>query len=157
MGLLKDLQDAAVEQRKAMMAKTGGEHATYLPLVLSQAYAIAKKDGNRVATDADVEQAIRAEMKQSAAMLKGDPAKGVAPLPESDYRTQVQSRHDYLAGHVPPMLEGADLEVAIRSAAADAGVIPALPAMGVIMSALKANFGARVDGAQVKALLSAGV
>jgi uncharacterized protein YqeY len=115
----------------------------------------AKRDGNREPTDDDAEQAIRAEMKQNAALLKGDPGKKVEPLPESDYRAQVQARYDVLATLVPPMLEGEALAEAVRQAAADAGVIPEMRSMGAIMGKLKALYGARIDGALVKALLGA--
>jgi uncharacterized protein YqeY len=155
MGLFKELQDVTVEQRKAAMAGTGGEHASYLAYIRAQAMANAKRDGNREPNDDDAEQAIRAEMKQNATLLKGDAGKKVDPLPESDYRTQVQARYDVLATLVPPMLEGDALAEAIRQAAADAGVIPDLRAMGTIMGKLKALYGARIDGALVKAYLGA--
>lgn len=156
MGLLNDLQTLCMEQRKAQVAKTGGEHASYLVYVRAQVLNAAKRDGNREATDADAEDAIRAELSQHGNLLKGNAMKGVESLPASDYRTLVQSRYDILQTFgVAPVLEGDELADAVRQAAADAGMAVAPGSIGPIMGKLKAAYGvSRIDGALVKAVLS---
>lgn len=157
MGLLKDFQDAGVEQRKAMVAKTGGEHASFMAMVLADIYAVAKRDGSRAATDDDVDPVLRTHIRQNKLLLSGDSGSGVPPLPDSDYRTMVSNRVDYLTAFLPPPVTGEALIAAIREVSATTGAPPTLVSIGPIMQALKAQFGNRVDGAEVKALLQAGV
>lgn len=157
MGLLKDLQDAGVEQRKAMVAKTGGEHASFIAMVLADIYAVAKRDGSRAATDDDVDPILRTHIRQNKLLLSGDPSTNIPPLPDSDYRTMVSDRIGYLTAFLPPPVTGDALVAAIREVSATTGKPPVSANIDAIMQALKAQFGNRVDGAEVKAVLQAGV
>lgn len=157
MGVLQDLRDATLACRKAAVAgEKEGEHAAFLAMVLSDVYAVAKRQ-QREATDADAEPLMRTAVKQLTTLLDGDPEQAFAPLPESEYRTQTIAKRDLLAGILPERIEGEALATLIRSTAEGLDVEISMKSMGPIMTALKASHGGRIDGAKVKALLLSGV
>ena len=156
MSTLKTLQDLALEQRKAAVSGAGGEHATFLALILSDAANLAKAQ-QRAVTDQDAETAIRAAVKGFDKALAGDAAKDIRPLPaDSDYGKKVIAQRDLIAALVPPMLEGVQLNKAIRDAAEATGGEISLKSMGKIMGWLNQTYPGRVDGALVKAVLTTG-
>lgn len=156
MSTLNNLKDLALQHRKDAAAGTGGEHAAFLALILSDATSIAKA-ARREPTDADAETAIRAAVKAFDKTLAGDEAKGILPLPtDTDYGRKVIAQRNVIAALVPAPLEGDQLNMAIRDAA-DATESEISPkSMGKIMGWLNQKFPGLVDGAKVKAVLAAG-
>lgn len=157
MELLKGLQDATMEQRKAAVEHTGGEHATFLAMVLSDIYAVAKRD-QRVAVDADAEPVMRMHVKQLTTLLDGDPTTEVpiAPLPASPYRDQTIAKRALLNSLLPQFLEGQELFDAIRQVADAADVSPSMKTIGPIMKGLQEAYPSQISGALVKDALTNG-
>lgn len=162
MSTLTNLKDLALQQRKDAAAGTGGEHAAFLALILSDANTIAKK-AQRETTDADAETAIRAAVKAFDKTLAGTPSpdgdtsKDIPPVPvDSDYGKKVVAQRDAIAALVLPMLTGDALNMAIRDAAdaMEAEIAPG--SMGKIMGWLNRNHPGRIDGFLVKQVLATG-
>ncbi|UTC28990.1 aspartyl/glutamyl-tRNA amidotransferase [Brevundimonas phage vB_BpoS-Marchewka] len=157
MSTLKDLQDLALQQRKAAAQGDGGEHAVFLAMILSDAAGLAKAQ-QRPMTDDDAETAIRSTVKAFEKTLAGDEAKGLKPVePDSDYARKLIAQRDVIAALVPAPLEGHLLAMAIRDAAQATESEISPKGMGKIMGWLNAQYPGRVDGAKVKAVLASGV
>ena len=158
MSLLKALQDLALEQRKAAVGGTGGEHAAFLSLVLSDVNGVAKK-GQREATDEDADVAVRAAIKSFEKAIAGDETAD-PPVPPLDLNTDfgktVVAQRDLLGSLVPPILSRDELKMAVRDACAEADVPIEPKSMGKVMGILKVKYPNRVDGHIVKELLASG-
>lgn len=156
MSILKNLQDLALEHRKASMQGDGGEHAVFLAMIVADAMALAKAQ-QRPVNDTDAESAIRSTIKAFDKTLAGDEAKGLKAIrPESDYALKLTAQRDLLAGLVPAMLDGDLLAMAVRDAAQATESEISLKGMGKIMAWLNAAYPGRIDGAKVKAVLISG-
>lgn len=159
MSLLKSLQDLALEQRKAAVAGTGGEHASFLSLILSDVQGVAKK-ANRFANDEDADVAVRAAIKSFDKAIAGDPDNTEAPVPPLDLTTDfgrgVAAQRELLSTLVPPILSRDELKMAVRDACAEADVPIEPKSMGKVMGILKVKFPNRIDGHIVKELLASG-
>lgn len=159
MPLLQNLQDLALEHRKAAIAGTGGEHAAFLAMILSDVANVAKRD-QRLPTDDDADVAVRAAIKGFDKAIAGDPNNTDNPVPPLDLTTTfgktVQAQRLLLATLVPPVLTRDELKMAVRDAC-DEAELPIEPkSMGKVMGILKAKFPNRVDGNIVKDLLATG-
>lgn len=166
MALLEDFRAAVLDARKS-----GNEHAAFLVMTLSDINNLAKADTKRAPTeddphavvtrqpnDEDAAKVINGSIKQLTLLLDGSPEKKIAPLPpESDYAKQVRAKVELLQSMVPGPVTGEPLQVAIREAADFCDTTIEIKSMGAIMKRLNEVYPGRINGAEVKTLILAGV
>jgi uncharacterized protein YqeY len=166
MALLDDFRAAVLEARKS-----GSEHAAFLVMTLSDINNLAKADTkpaptaddpyaitSRLPNDDDAAKVINGSIKQLSILLEGSAEKKIAPLPpESDYAKQVRAKVDLLQAMVPGPVTGEPLQVAIREAADFCDTTIEIKSMGAIMKRLNEVYPGRINGAEVKTLILAGV
>ncbi|MDR2031650.1 MAG: GatB/YqeY domain-containing protein [Azoarcus sp.] len=147
MSLLAQLKKDALLARKARDTP----RAALLTTLIAEAGMIGKNDGNRDSSDDEILQTLRKFLKnnQETAAVVEDEAR----------RAILRAEAEILAAYLPAMADESAMEAAI------AAILDTLPergpkAMGAVMAALKAKFGAAFDARQaslrVKAALTPG-
>jgi uncharacterized protein YqeY len=144
MSLLDQLKKDALAARKA----ADRLKSTLLSTLIGEAGMVGKNAGNRESNDEEVAQTLRKFLKNNQ--------EAIAVIKDEARLATLRAEADILASYLPTMATEAEIRAVIADTLATLAE-PGPKAIGMVMGALKARFGANFDARQANVWVKEGL